>query len=238
MSNATATLVAHKGAQPIAREALAQLVTPRRTSTHTPIAHNDLIDMIEERLTDHGIEIAKLQLAVMSEGQKLFATMVLERATDDFALALGLRASNDKSMALEVVVGARVFVCDNMALSGESCALFRKHTGNLNVKAEVFGGMDRAIGQFADFQKGIKRLKETPISLNDGKALIIDALAAGVINQNQVLPVNNFFVNPPHEEHMAMNLWRLHNAFTQEFHSLRANVALEASQALGALLSI
>jgi hypothetical protein len=31
----------------------------------------------------------------------------------DFRMGLGLRGANDKSMAIEVVAAARVFVCDN-----------------------------------------------------------------------------------------------------------------------------
>jgi hypothetical protein len=47
---------------------------------------------------------------------KLFGVMELETVGDGFRFAIGLRNANDKSMRLGLVVGVRIFVCDNLAV--------------------------------------------------------------------------------------------------------------------------
>lgn len=236
--NVSANLCLHKGAVRIPRGELLSIVTPPRTLTHKPVAHSAFIDYIETRLADHGIEITKCDLAVQNDGMKLFGTLVLQRHVDDFALALGLRAANDKSMAMELVAGCNVFCCDNMSLSGEAEVLWKKHTSGLDARTAIFGGVDRAIGKFTLLQNRIKILKTNAITDTEAKATIFDALAKGVITQNQVLPVGKEYFEPRHREFEPRNQWSLHNAFTEVFKTLRPNLALESAQSLGTLFHI
>ena len=48
----------------------------------------------------------------------------------DHCLALGIRSSYDRSLAVGLVAGSRVFCCDNLAFSGE-VTMHRKHTVNV-----------------------------------------------------------------------------------------------------------
>jgi len=79
-----------------------------------PVPHSTLIDLIENNLTSRGFGIMNSEFAIQEGkldgkalvGAKLFATLTLKHQThDDFAFALGLRAANDKSMAIELVAG-------------------------------------------------------------------------------------------------------------------------------------
>ena len=236
--NISATLCTHKGAVKISRGELINLNTPARTLTHRPLAHAEFIDLIEERLGTHKIAIAKCEVAVMSDGMKLFGTLVLKRALDDLAFAMGFRAANDKSMAVELVAGFRVFCCDNMSLSGDAEVLWAKHSGGLNPRTAIFGGVDRAIGKFAVLQNNVSLLKDTTITDEQAKATIFDALKMGVINQNQVLPIGMEYLEPTHAEFEPRTKWSLHNAFTEKFKDLRPNVALESTQLLGSLFAL
>src|ERR1041384_5095577 len=109
-NKASATLVAPCGAIKVERDTLITLPTPPRTTTFMPIPHNTLVDMVENNLTAQGYGIQKAEFAVQNgkldgkplAGAKLFASFVLKHPRDDFAFALGLRAANDKSMAIEL----------------------------------------------------------------------------------------------------------------------------------------
>ena len=236
--NISARLMAHAGAVTISRGDLLSLNTPPRTLTHTPLAHADLITYIETRLADHGITIDKGQFAVMSDGMKLFATLVLKRAKDEFALALGLRASNDKTMPIELVAGASVFVCDNMMLCGDAEIMCRKHTSRLNPRQEIFAGVDRAISRFTLLETRIKGLMETTITDNEAKANIFDAVNRGIILPKLLPVVGKEYFEPRHKEFEPRTLYSLHNAYTEVFKTLRPNQALDATQELGTLFSI
>src|SRR2546428_11554396 len=50
--------------------------------------------------------------------------------SEDFALAIGIRNSMDRSLAVGLLAGSKVFLCDNLAFSGEA-RVSRKHTVNV-----------------------------------------------------------------------------------------------------------
>lgn len=238
----SARLSAHAGAMPITREALANLSTPPRTRSHYPFAHADLVTYMETRLWDgYGIEIVKGEFAVMSDGLKLFGVVTLKRGKDDFALALGIRTSNDRSMSLQFVAGANVFVCDNMAFSGDTMVLCRKHTGLLNPRKTVFDGIDTAIMKFASLENRIAQLKASKITDTEAKALIYDMVAKGVVNQNALPTIGKLYFEPTHQEQakeFGGSLWMLNNAVTEYAKGLKPNVALDVAQGVGALMGM
>ena len=65
--------------------------------------------------------------------------------TGEGGAAIGIRTSNDKSLALQLAIGYRVFVCDNMSFAGDLIALRRKHTGNLDLHKEFAEGIGRYV---------------------------------------------------------------------------------------------
>ena len=50
---------------------------------------------------------------------KMFGVLDLETQMDGCRFAIGLRNSHDKNFRLSLTVGVRVFVCSNMAFSGD-----------------------------------------------------------------------------------------------------------------------
>src|SRR3989442_2776261 len=113
----------------VSREHLMTIPPPPATSTWRPIAHGDLVSAIDRQLLVRGITIRKETFAIQRSGARLFAVLDLSiETTGEFCAAMGIRTANDRSMALEIAVGVKVFVCDNLAFSGDLIALRRKHT--------------------------------------------------------------------------------------------------------------
>jgi hypothetical protein len=115
--NRNSTLVVHAGGTRRTREELAALHTPVGTPTWKPVPHAELVGSLIEGLTAQGVEVVRDAYCTMGkEDARLLGTMDLripDLDTPDFAMGLGLRGANDKSMAIQVVAAARVFVCDN-----------------------------------------------------------------------------------------------------------------------------
>ena len=144
-------LMAHVGAQSMDREGLKALETPQPTDSWTPIPHYDLVQALEGQLLARGITIVKEQFAVQQA--KLFGVIDTDyQVTDEGGAALGIRTSNDKSLALQLAIGYRVFVCDNMAFAGDLIALRRKHTGNLDLHKEFAEGIGRYVRDYRRLQ--------------------------------------------------------------------------------------
>jgi hypothetical protein len=235
---ATARLSAHGGAQVIDRQGLALIQTPHRTTSFTPIPHIEFVETLEKQLKMRSLTVVSEQFAVQSDGMKLYGTLVLQHQTrEDFNFAIGLRTSNDKTLAAQLIVGVHIFVCDNGAFSGEPIT-WRKHTALINLDREVGNGLDIAVKRFTVFDSRVADLKAAPVTLIEAKAMIVDAAMQGVMPKTMITDVVRTYMDPPHEEFREPNLWSLHNAFTQEFKNLRPNVALESAIELGKMFAL
>jgi hypothetical protein len=246
---ANATLSAHSGAVKISRGDLVQIPTPPRTMTWRPVGHDTLVSLIERHLNVRGFNIKTAEFAVQNgkvdgrqiQGAKLFATFVLENQLSDMAFALGLRASNDKSMAIEMVAGASVFVCDNLALSGDAEIMWKKHTSGLHIESVIPGGVDRAIRRLSNFEAGVARLKAANLTDQQAKALVVDSVLQGVLPKTMLPDVVKAYIQPPHPEFEPRTEWSLHNAYTEVYrteYATKPNMLLESSQALGSFFRI
>ncbi len=140
----TATLTAHRGATLVTREKLAQYEPPEPEGRWRPVKHSLIVDLMHEELDRREIQITKEEYAIQREGNYLFAALTTNwLETEEFAASIAFRHSNDKSEAMKMYAGVYVFVCDNMALSGDEIILNRKHTTRLNVAAELTKAFDR-----------------------------------------------------------------------------------------------
>lgn len=240
LSNPTATLISHRGASLISREALKGIHTPLATLTHTPIPHAKLLDTVEEILHKQSLEIIHEEYSVMGDGQRLFGVMKLQgiaTTNSEYRMALGLRASNDKTIPVSLIAGANIFVCDNMAFSGDAVVLKRKHTSKIDIQREIESGIENTITRFNQFGKVVIRWKEQQVTTTEAKALILDAAVEKVMPLHLCENVLQEWTNPKHKEFEARTIWSLHNGFTESFKLLRnQHVQMESAEELARFL--
>ena len=60
----------------------------------------------------------------------MFGVHVFKGIHSELGLSIGFRNSYDKSMAIGIAIGAEVFVCDNLSLTGD-ITIMKKHTLNV-----------------------------------------------------------------------------------------------------------
>jgi hypothetical protein len=116
----TSTLIGYSG-RTIGREELALVPTPLATETHRPIPHHEIVQALIETLGFRHIGIVYDEYAVSPDGMKMFGVLDLATGMAGCRFSIGLRNSHDKSLRLAVTCGYRVFVCSNMAFSGDNC---------------------------------------------------------------------------------------------------------------------
>jgi hypothetical protein len=220
----------------ISREQLMTIPPPPATSTWRPIAHGDLVSAIDRQLLVRGISIRKETFAVQRDGARLFAVLDLAiESSEEGCAAMGIRTANDRSMALEIAVGVKVFVCDNLAFSGDLIALRRKHTAKFDLNADISRAVDRYQAHLLALQRTIARAREDAISDEEAKCLIFEAF------EDEILPVRYFkqvaqtFFNPTTEmtDVQPRTMWGLHNAFTRVVRQMAPAPAFEATTQLG-----
>jgi hypothetical protein len=233
----TGTLSAHSGSVPILRAELATLPAPRQIGPyHCPVAHFELLDLLEGRLkTKLNASIRSESYSIRRGGSTLFGVMNLEWGEhDDFAAAIGLRHANDMSLSMQFVCGLNVFVCDNMALRGDSIFLRKRHTINLDLRTEIDAGIEVFSAQYGVFSSQINALKTK--QLTDGAAAL---QMLSFIYDKQVMPakylpeVRREYFEPRHDEFKPRTEWSLHNAFTEVAKQMPMTPRMDAIQQLG-----
>ncbi|MDQ3802244.1 MAG: hypothetical protein M3416_00075 [Acidobacteriota bacterium] len=232
-----ATLMTHKGARKVTRQELSDVQTPPATDTFKPVPHATVIDELETALAFRHIKVARDEYAISPDGMRLFSLLELDAEYEGVRFAIGLRNANDKSMRLGMVAGYRVFVCDNMALSGDFKPLLARHTKHFNLIDSLSMGVDR-------IQRGFEPLREA-IDFKRGYQLN-DELARSIIYRAflekrfplKLLKVvhKEFFLAPSHEEFRQQTVWSLENAFTTSFKELKPDKQYEMTAKLGTFL--
>ncbi len=233
-------LCLHTGAATVERDQLALAPMPPRTSTYVPIAHSRLLAGVQSTLEGNGLRVVTESHGLTHNGARYFGLLQVANGQDDtdFGLVIGIRNSHDKKFPAGLVVGASVFVCDNLSFSGE-VRLARKHT--VHVERDLPQLIGRAIGQLGtlrhtqDTRFAAYRSRE----IADGEAhdLVIRALDARVLPVTAVPDVLREWREPRHEAFRTIGKtgYRLFSAFTE---ALKGNLdALpRRTQALHGLL--
>ena len=232
-----AKLMAHVGARKVARQELALVPTPPATDTFKPIAHSALIDELEKSLAFRHIQIARDEYAVSPDGMRLFGLLELNAEYEGVRFAIGLRNANDKSMRLGMVAGYRVFVCDNMALSGDFKPLLAKHTKHFDLVESLSIGVDRIQRGFQPLREAIDFKRGHRLRDEEARSMIYRAFMENCFPLKLLKTVHReFFVAPSHEEFKPQNVWSLENAFTTAFKELKPVKQYEAAAKLGKFL--
>jgi len=126
------SLTVHAGGRFATRDELSFIPVPVETESYTPVPHNHLAETLttigRDILKGYALESEKYALA--REGNQMFGVLTFKGERSDIGLSVAFRNSYDKSMAIGIAIGAKVFICDNLALAGDVTVL-RKHTGNV-----------------------------------------------------------------------------------------------------------
>src|SRR3954462_11773395 len=162
MNETTSTLLSNGGK--LTRQLLAAVETPLGTATHRPIPHAEVVEALIETLGFRHIGVVKDEFAMSKDGMKMFGVLDLDTGMHGCRFSIGVRNSHDKSMRLAMTVGYRVFVCSNMAFSGDFTPVLAKHSKSLNLLDSISVGVDRMQRNFAPMQKQVESWQGTELS--------------------------------------------------------------------------
>ena len=129
-----------------------------------------------------------------------------------------MRGSHDKSLPRGLAGGSRVFVCDNLSMSGE-LLLKTKQTTNVHQRLPVLI-QDMVLQLGATLQHQVKQFETyRRTQINDGRAndAMIELGRRKVVNWSEMGKVVDEWDFPSHDEHAedGDSVWRLFNAVTE-----------------------
>lgn len=214
------SLCLHTGAYEVNLQQLETHPVPNPTATWMPVKHLDLINIVKDSLFRTGYEITDEShaLAYTDIRDNYFGLMDLKSPFVDHTITVGLRNSNSMQFPAGLVIGNRVFVCDNLAFSGE-VHFARKHT--THILRDLPQLVDSSIGKISKFTESqelrIENYKETELNVKEVDHALMSILRARILPANKIVDVLKEFDHPSHEEFKkdGSTLWRLYNACTE-----------------------
>lgn len=217
--------LAHCGGEHVNRAMLDQVKIPESTRSFRPLPHGEFTDLLTRSVETAGFEITNTDLVLAKGGNQLFGTMYLARPETSalgYGAAIGFRSSYDKTLSVGLTVGSQVFVCDNLAFSGD-ITLFRRHTTNLmtDLPFRLFTAIQQLPKYFARDDKRYVEYRQATIDQRDADHLIAQALRSNVLGTNQANTMLREWYTPSHAEHTegGNTVWRLLNAATEALKS-------------------
>jgi len=250
---ANANLMTHAGAQLATFEELKALPMPTSLGTqHNPIPHALLVEALRVEAQERGYLVKREQFALGDKNAKLFGVMDLAVKTveadpdvivpvvngeivPETGLSLGFRNSTNQTLAAQIVAGKRVFVCDNLALSGDLIAMLRRNTFGLDLERALREGFNKFLVHADTMDRQIAQLQAREITDLQAKARIFDIFANRIVPVHLFDDVAEFYFNPAPDmtDVQPRTVWGLHNAFTRAMKKLKPAVAFNTNVALG-----
>lgn len=216
-------LCLHAGASKASLEQVTNTFTPPSKDRWVPIPHIDLYTQVTRALGNLNMRVVEEQHALTRDGQRYFGLLQVERAdttAGEYGYVLGLRNAHDKGFSAGLVVGSGVFVCDNLAFSGE-IKLARKHTTNIRRDLPVLTGaaVGRLHDKWTDLGRRFDTYKTTELVDAQANDFIIRALEMGACTGQQIPHIVTEWKTPRHDEFSkdGKTAWRLFNAFTEAY---------------------
>ena len=210
-------LILHCGAQTVSRDGVRGVVAPEGTESWYPISHGHLLDTTLEALGNVGLQVRKERFGLTRESNRFFGVLDLDsQIADGVHLALGLRNSIDKSMAAGVVLGQRVFVCDNLAFDAE-IKVMRRHTAR--IASDLPGMIETAVGQIPGYvesaEQRIGQLRGYHLTDQRVHDIVVRAADRQCINWTDVPRVLWEWREPNYDDFKGRDAWALYNGFTE-----------------------
>jgi len=141
-------------------------------------------------------------------------------------------------MAIGIAIGAEVFVCDNLAFTGDITVL-KKHTANVWASLE-----DTAISTLYRSQKNFEKIIADSASL---QGTVIDNAEAfkmigllfghGILTPRQLPMVKKEWLNPTYDDFKPRTMWSFYNACTETLKTCPPLVIMEKHIALHTLIA-
>ena len=233
-------LTLHCGGEVATYDQIGAVPLPEATDTYAPVSHKDLVDKVVEITQDilH-IKLDKAGYGLGSDGDHFFGHLRFKnpKANKEMGLCVGVVNSYDKRLKVRIAAGANVFVCDNLAITGD-ITYARKHTTGVwpdieDAITQNIGGADAAFEQIIE---DAERMKMTEIT-DDVAYQVMGLLYGRGILQNQMMTIaRKQWINPEHKQFVPRTQWSLYNAINSALKKARPGDIMEKHRALHRLL--
>jgi len=211
-------ILMHRGGELVTRDQLDLIALPEPTESYVPVSHYNLADKfltISQDILRNYVLIGE-SYGIARQGNQLFAVLKFKNDKSDVGLSIAFRNSYDRSMAIGMAIGATVFVCDNLALSGE-IVVMKKHTKNVWAELEetAIATIYRSQRNYEQIVCDAETFKALPMENMEAFQLMGVLFGHNVISPRQMTVLKSEWLRPRYEDFQPRNMWSFYNAGTE-----------------------
>jgi len=212
------SLMLHSGGWEATKADLASIPVPDPTASYHPVPYSRFVEEIELHVPRFGLHVQSSSFALAREGSQMFGVLTCTNGHNagDYALAIGLRNSYDRSLSVGLVAGTRVFCCDNLAFSGE-VSMARKHTPNVfrDLPDLIYRMLSQVTLLKARTDEEIAGMKALAMPPERAHHVMVAAIRSGITPASRLPKILEAWDEPKHQEFEPRTAWSLFNAFTE-----------------------
>ena len=195
-------------------------VVPSLTETYSPVAHSELIYLLEKQLNVDGYQVVNNHVSQSYNGEQIAGTMRLLKDTgiagQEMGQTLAYQNSYNKRLPIRIVSGGEVFICSNGMIVGDIIT-FRKHTGEVfpALKEMIILSVTRMEEDYEKTQADVHTMKEIDLTTTLAAELVGRMyVEERILNNGEVNEVVRQLRNPRFDVFKKNNLWSLYNHAT------------------------
>ena len=216
------SLLLHCGAESATVDQLAAIPLPEETKSYKPVGHAELANMLGSMATNllPEFELVNTQFGLARDGAQMFGVHTFQNGDSALGLSIGFRNSYDRSLSVGIAVGASVFVCDNLMLTGDITVL-RKHTTNVHddIDGLALSAIYKSRRAFNQIKQDAELMKQVAMSDDEAFRMLGFIYGRGIVNPRQIPVVKKEWLEPSHDAFEDRNLWSFYNAVTESLKS-------------------
>lgn len=210
------TIMLHCGGELVSRNDIDLIYKPEATHSYQPIAHGEVVDLAKE-IVDYrlGYKLRSEQYGLNKDGMQFFFALTYDTGEKEAGFTIAGRNSYDKTLKVAYVGGARVFVCDNLALSGDAMHVQRKHTKNVlrDIRDLCDGAVKGGVKAAADMADLWQQMRLFPADIDRGYEIMGRAMGHDVLKPQQVTLAMDAWQEDLHG--FGRSLYGVYQAFTE-----------------------
>lgn len=200
------------------RELLINTELPALTRTYSPVAHERVMDLTLNAISNAGFILDKEMYSSAKEGNVATGRYTIKSVHDDeMQLQIAWLNSYDKSKRLTWGVGVSVFICLNGMVSADMGYFKKKHQGEIQeyTPKTITEYVKRAEDTFITLQQERESMKQVEISKRISAELLGRAVIENeFITTTQLNIIKKELEHPTHDYGAPNSMWELYQFCT------------------------
>lgn len=246
----SSSMILHCGGREVDFETLQAVPLPEATKSYVPIAFDDLVTNVVDagskllydyELTGQQFALAPGRMKDAETGKtvalpdaKMFGLLNYRKMGEpkgEMGMSIALRSSHDRSMKIGIALGARVFVCDNMAHSGSIAKVELLHTGDVlkKLRREILVAVDDSADDFIEVRNDAEEFKRVSCTSDEAYKTLGLAFGRGILKPTQLGIAKKAWENEEYRRGFGEtdSVWSLYNVATEALKTTPMQKTLE-----------